>query len=139
MTKYNLLCLREGKDDDCIFSKHTEDKNWAWVQRVVSTCKQKWQISQKLAPRRVLVKTVGRGERREEEDRFWKESISSCISRLSPQYLQTALTISDPGSQQTSQEILERGQVGEKQKENHSSALPQGKKENMAPVAWGCA
>ena len=29
MSKHHLLCSGDGKDD-CVFSKHSEDKNLAW-------------------------------------------------------------------------------------------------------------
>lgn len=45
-----------------LFLKTREDKHLVWGGRIVDTCSETWQVIQKLSPRRVLLRTVGRGE-----------------------------------------------------------------------------
>lgn len=71
-------------------------RTWHGCKMTMGTWRWKWQISQKLAPRRILWQTLVRDEEREMQ-KFWM----GCLSGLLPQYLLTALPISDSGSQQT--------------------------------------
>lgn len=127
--QHHLLCSGDGKDD-CVFSKHSEDKGCFLVPEGRHMRKVEMTDLSERLPYKGCCERWGGGS--------GPKSLSSSSRGLSPQYLPTELLVSEPWLSRPLKNYLEGGRQGGKQREPWLwSNLRQGR--NMALVSWGYA